>query len=106
MFLLVIFFELWTVGTLHCSRWYVMLPFFRDLMKAVKKELNTGQHHQATQTLVRAGLALSQIRLQTCFKNIVILGGVEQTLMAMQKVISLLGKKTLSESAIIDDGLV
>ena len=29
MFVLVIFFELWTVGTLHCSRWCIMLPFFQ-----------------------------------------------------------------------------
>ena len=54
-------------------------------MKAVTKELNTDQHHQATQTLVRIGLALSQIRLQRRFKNIVLLGGVEQALIAMRK---------------------
>ena len=68
-------------------------------MKAVAREINTGQHHQASHTLVRVGVALSQIHLQRRFKNIVILGGVEQTLMAMQKVTSLLGK-TLSESAL------
>ena len=62
-------------------------------MKAVTKELNTGQHHQATQTLVRIGLALSQIRLQKRFKNIVLLGGVEQALMAMMKETSMLEKR-------------
>ena len=57
-------------------------------MKAVAREINTGQHHQASHTLVRVGVALSQIHLQRRFKNIVILGGVEQALMAMQKVTS------------------
>ena len=70
-----------------------MLPFFRDLMKALTRQVSTGQYHQASHTLVHVGVALSEIRLQRRFKNIVLLGGVEQTLKAMQKVISLLGKK-------------
>ena len=76
-------FRTWTrtrecrVSMLHCSRWCIMLPFFRDLMKAVAREINTGQLHHATQTVVRVGLA-PQIRLQRRFKNIMLLGGVEQ----------------------------
>ena len=70
-----------------------MVLFFRDLMKALTRQVSTGQYHQASHTLVRVGVALSEIRLQRRFKNIVLLGGVEQTLKAMNKVISLLGKK-------------
>ena len=62
-------------------------------MKALTRQVSTGQYHQASHTLVHVGVALSEIRLQRRFKNIVLLGGVEQTLKAMQKVISLLGKK-------------
>ena len=68
----------------------------RDLMKAVTKELNTGQHHQATQTLVRIGLALSQIRLQRRFKNIVLLGGAEKALISHEE-----GNTRLETSAML-----
>ena len=74
-------------------------------MKAITKQVNTGQHHQASHTLRRLAHAIPKICPQSRFKTIVILGGVEQTFMAMQKEISLL-VKTLSESALIDGGLV
>ena len=88
-----IFIELRTVGTLHCSREYNMLPFCRELIKTVSRELNVGDNHQACATLRTLGKGLSTIRLQRRFKSVVILGGVEKTLIAMKKVISLLGKR-------------
>ena len=51
--LLMIFIELRTVGTLHCSRWYNMLPFCRELIKTVSRELNVGDNHQACVPLER-----------------------------------------------------
>ena len=92
--LLVIFFELWTVGTLHCSRGYIMLPFCRQLVKTISRHLSAAQHHQACKTLERIGREMGNIRGLRQFKNIVLLGGVEKSLMAMKEVISLLGKCT------------
>ena len=67
---LVIFIELWTVGTLHCSRWYIMLPFCRQLMRTILRQVNTSQKHQAHESLAMFASSLSQIHLQMQFKTV------------------------------------
>ena len=71
-----------------------MLPFFRAIMKAIRRQVNTGQYHQASYTLKRLAFSISEICLQRQFKNAILLGGVEQALMAMQKIISFARKDT------------
>ena len=50
-----------------------MLPFCRQLMKTVSRQLSTGQHHQACKSLTMLAKALAHIRIQRRFKTTVLL---------------------------------
>ena len=67
-----------------------MLPFCRQLVKTVARELSTGQSRQTCASFAAIGQEMARIHLQWPFKSIVLLGGVEKALMAMKKVILLL----------------
>ena len=52
-------------------------------MMVLSRELRWGQHHNAC----KMATSFNKIQVQRTFKNVALLGGVEQALMAMKEVI-------------------